>query len=637
MNYRTDRLLAQARCKLGVSAMVVSAVLFLATPRLLFGQIHFTDIAKAAGISNIPQPVDEVAGGVVALDFDRDGWEDFYVAGGQGYDGLYRNNHDGTFTDVSVAAGIHDHGRIFSHGGASLDIDQDGWPDLYIACEGHDLLFRNNHDGTFTDVTRKAGIIIPTGRNNNMTATFGDFDGDGLNDIYVTRYIDSVLDTYTDPITGFPDYNDKGLHNFLYVNNGNGTFTEEAANYGVDNAGCGLIAILFDYDRDGDLDLLIGNDFGAYVLPNAVYKNMLVETGTASFKDVTEAIGMKNKLFCMGIGPSDYDRDGDFDFFETTIGPEAFMQNNGGHFTNVAAQIGAKMGTFSFRSQTYDATTWSPIFVDMDNDGWEDLFEVHGTIPAFQPFNTFEQDTTRILRNEGGSFQDVTQSSGYTTFERGRGAMTFDFDHDGKMDIVVGCVPLVPINPTSGVKLLHNTSSTGSNHWLELTLHGKTCGAEAIGTCVEVWEHGNRHLRQVSTGGTLCSQSSLTQHVGIGTATEADSILIFWPRKPIERYYHVAADQRLDYTEGAQRAFVASSPARTVATLYPSVASDILHVSNLAQGDEVTIVDLLGRVLYSSRTTSTALRIPVGHFSSGAYTARVKTSSGEQVLKFIKQ
>ena len=615
--------------------LVFSAAALTTTSRVC-AQIHLDDVSKVAGINNLPQPVDEVAGGVVAIDFDKDGWEDFYCAGGEGYDGLYRNNHDGTFTDVSVAAGIHDHGRIYSHGAAALDFDQDGWPDLYIACEGHDLLFRNNHDGTFTDVTKSAGIITPTGRNNNMTVTFGDFDGDGLNDIYVARYIDSVLDTYTDPNTGFPQYNDRGLHNYFYINNGNGTFTEAAAQYGIDNAGCGLIALFFDYDRDGDLDLLIGNDFGAYVLPNAVYKNMLSETGTASFVDVTEQLGMKNKLFCMGIGPSDFDRDGDFDFFETTIGPEAFMRNDGNHFTNIAQQSGAMMGTFSANGRSYDATTWSPIFVDLNNDGWEDLFEVHGTIPVFKPFETFEQDTTRIMQNMGGVFKDVTLTSGFTTFNRGRGAMTFDYDHDGRMDLVVGSVPLVPINPTTGVKLLHNTS-TNTGHWLEITLHGTTCGAEAIGTCIEVWEHGNRHLRQVSTGGTLCSQSSLTQHFGLGDASVADSILIFWPRKAVERYYNVGVDRRMEYTEGKQAVHGASSRDATM-SLYPSIASDAVHVVGLHPKDEVVIYDLLGREVATARTISTAVRIPVSTFASGAYTVHIRTNTGlSTTLKFVKQ
>ena len=524
--------------------MLAAAAMLLLTFSTAQAQIRFQDISKAAGINTIPIPTDEVAGGVVVLDYDKDGWEDLYCAGGQGYDALYHNNHDGTFTDVSVQAGIHDHGRIFSHGAASLDIDQDGWPDLYIACEGHDLLFRNNHDGTFTDITKKAGIIVPVGRNNNMSVTFGDFDGDGLNDIYVARYIDTVLPTYTDPLTGFPDYNHKGLRNFFYINNGNGTFTESAADYGIDDNGCGLIALFFDYDRDGDLDLLIGNDFGYYLQPNAVFKNMLVETGTAKFVNVSDSIGMKSHLFCMGIGASDYDRDGDFDFFETNIGPEMLLQNNGNHFSDVIAKSGAMMGKVTWNGALYDATTWSPIFVDMDNDGWEDLFEVHGTMPVVKPRETFEYDTSRILQNMGGTFKDITSTAGFVTFERGRSGTTFDFDQDGRMDLVFGPVPLVPVNPTSGIKLLKNvTPNVG--HWLEIHLHGKTCGAEAIGTCIEVWENGIRHLRQVSTGGSLCSQPSLIQHVGLGKSDHADSILIFWPRKPVERYYNVKADQRL--------------------------------------------------------------------------------------------
>jgi hypothetical protein len=616
------------------SAFLISLLLLAAAAP---AQITFKNITTQAGINILPVPVDEMGGGMVVIDYDKDGWEDLYCAGGEANDALYHNNHDGTFTDVSAQAGIQSHGLHFTHGGAALDFDQDGWPDLYVSCVAGDILYRNNHDGTFTDVSTKSGILPPTGENNNATVTFGDFNGDGLNDIYVARYIDSEEAAITDTITGLPDYTHRGLHNYLYLNNGNGTFTECAEQYGIDkgpNPGCSLIALFFDYDRDGDLDLIIGNDFGYYLQPNLVFKNLLTETGKAQFVNVSDSSGLGVQLFCMGIAPNDFNRDGNFDFFEANIGPEALLQGDGTHFYDVATETGAMMG-IPFWDTKLSATSWSPVCVDLDNDGWEDIFEPHGKIPVYAPRYTYELDSTRVMRNVNGKFTDVTLTSGILTHERGRSGMTFDFNQDGKMDVGFAAIEYYPGNPSKGVSLYQNTTQN-AGHWLEITLHGKTCGAEAIGTCIEVWEHGNRHLRQVSTGGTLCSQSSLIQHVGLGSSEIADSILIFWPRKPIERYYNVKADQRIEYTEGAQYS-VSKVVQHHAVTLYPTVAQNIIHLDNLKPSDQVEVEDILGRTVYQSHAFSTVLHIALERFAQGSYIVKISGGSSTQLLRFVKE
>ncbi|MDP4228980.1 MAG: FG-GAP-like repeat-containing protein [Bacteroidota bacterium] len=625
-------------------------LLLLIFPGIASAQFRFEDITRHANIDM--QSVGELSAGpgVVVFDLNGDGWDDFYMSGGYDSDKIYLNMQDGTFKNVTPSnVAIHLDYRTYPRGGSAFDYNNDGFPDLYLCCNGRDILWRNNGDGTFTDVTRPAQLNFPLDKNESNSSTFGDFDGDGDNDIYVGRWVDE-LNFVRDAAQNEVAYAHKGFPNWLYVNNGNGTFTENAKILGVEgDTGCTNIALFFDYDRDGDLDILVGNDFGVQIMPNRVFKNMLMETGKATFVDMTDSIGLDQHLFCMGIGPNDFNRDGKFDFYETSIGPERLMQNMGGAFKNVGDSVGISNG-YELKG-SYMTTTWTALMSDFDNDGWEDGFIVHGYIGAIPPWETNPNriDTCQFAHNIGGHFEDYTLQSGVIvdTLEA-RGAAYLDVDHDGKLDIAVASHDHGTGGRPLDYRVLHNvTPSSDKTHWLEMRFNAVRTAKEGIGTIVDVWAGGIIHSRQVSTGGGFGSQNSLMQHVGLGEFTVADSIVVYWPcdkyrHRTVNRYYNVPSDQILHFTEDTSATSGTSSVASSAMQqikVYPTPAHNTLKVENLeaSVGKRFEIFDLLGIRQLDVTGSESTFSLSIGGLKPGCYTLRI-TSAGSAVTKqFVKE
>ncbi|MFI5263562.1 MAG: FG-GAP-like repeat-containing protein, partial [Candidatus Kapaibacterium sp.] len=598
------------------------------------------------------------------VDFNNDGWDDLYLPGGVNPDMLYRNNGDGTFTNVADTF-FRDHNsgkQTRPRGGTAFDFDNDGLTDIYETTENDDILWKNNGDGTFTDVSVKAHLSTSLDQNESNGASFGDFDGDGDNDFFVARWTDEqnfLIDTTVTPHTIL--YANKGFPDWFYVNNGDGTFTERAKEFHVDgDTAVGNIVLFFDYDRDGDLDILIGNDFGVQETPNRVFKNMLMETGKATFVDVTDSINMGQKLFCMAIAPNDFNRDGQFDFFETSVGPQRMMQNDSNIFKDVAAQIGIPNGYSPGHGDTM-TTTWTTLFSDFDNNGWEDAFVVHGYISTFAPWIAIFHDTSGFLRNLGGTFEDYTHQSGVLFTKRARGAALFDYDHDGKEDIVAGSMGAddLPGLKTSDFHVFHNiTPPENTGHWLEMKCTAKRTAKEGIGTIIDVWAGGAVRSRQVNTGGGQGSMNTLMQHVGLGSYMKADSINVFWPadknrHRQIDHYENIAADHFYYVTENMgtkpdTSLFSVNPPVRTAVKnipklsapeVYPNPARNVLNVQNLQPSitKRFEIYDLLGIRQLDITGSESAFSFSVGNLKAGCYVLRI-TSSGETITKqFIKE
>ena len=634
--------------------ILYSAVIMLLVPVACYGQFLFEDATAASKINQQSVGTQNIGPGVVVFDFDNDGWEDLYLPGGLDSDRLFRNNHDGTFTDISDSTfRVHSGFRVSPRGGTAFDFDNDGWTDIYVCTEGDPIFWKNNGDGTFTDVIKKTGMVTSLDRNESNGASFGDFNGDGYNDLYVARWINEAY-SYKDS-NGY-HYANKGFPNWFYVNNGDGTFTERAKEFGVDgDTGTSNIALFFDYDRDGDLDILVGNDFGVQEMPNRVFKNRLMETGKATFVDMTDSIGLDQHLFCMGIGPNDYDRDGDFDFYETTVGPQRLMQNNNNIFTDVALQTNLPDGYLHGNKDSM-TTTWTALFADFDNNGWEDGYIVHGYIGLAPPWNTLRIDTSVFLRNMGGTFQNVTSASGVLFTHRGKGAALTDFDHDGKVDIVLGYLGVddPPGKHISDFRLYHNiTPSENSGHWLQMKFTAKRTAKEGIGTIVDVWAGGAVRSRQVSTGGGQASCNSLVAYVGLGKYTKADSVNVFWPadkflHRQIDHYYNIAADHLYHITEnmtdhpdttlleGVVPVLQTQAQAPAV---YPNPARNVLNIENLQASisKRFEIYDLLGIRQSDVTGTESAFSLSVGNLKPGCYVLRITTSGNSVTKQFIKE
>jgi len=515
--------------------------------------IVFADITKAAGLDKFLQRsgspknktvLETMGSGVALLDYDNDGWLDIFLLNGSteaAMNGrepapramLLHNNHDGTFTDVTEKAGVAN--LRWGFGVAVGDYDNDGWPDIYIANYGKNRLYRNNHDGTFTDVAEKAGVALggwSTG------PTWGDYDHDGLLDLFVPGYI--KFDLAHPPIPGqggipqnfcqFRGVNvmcgPRGLPgeaDHLFHNNGDGTFTDVSVKAGVSNPSgyYGLASAFVDVDDDGWLDLVVANDS----VPNYLYRNR--HNGT--FEDISYASGFAlsedgREQANMGIAVGDYNRDGKVDLFTTTFSDDykTLYRNDGeGSFTDVSYKAGLATPTIPFLS-------WGTGFLDFDNDGLQDLFIVNGHVYPevdLQDWGTTWAERPQLFRNvDGAKFVEVPPAtgSGLADVITGRGAAFGDLFNDGHIDVVINNIDSTPT-------LLRNEVNNG-NHWLTLKLiGGPKSPRDGIGAKVFVTAGGFRQRVDIVSGGSYGSSSDLRAHFGLGTATKIDKIEIHWP------------------------------------------------------------------------------------------------------------
>jgi hypothetical protein len=536
--------------------------------------IVFSDITKQAGLdrflhrSGTPDKktiLETMGSGVALLDYDNDGWLDIYLLNGstvaalKGKEAppramLLHNNHDGTFTDVTERAGVAN--ERWGFGVAVGDYDNDGWPDIYIANFGKNRLYHNNRDGTFTDVAEKAGVALggwSTG------PTWGDYDHDGLLDLFVPGYV--KFDLEHPPIAGqgaipanFCQFRGiavmcgprglPGEADHLFHNNGDGTFTDVSAKAGVSdpNGYYGLAAVFVDVDDDGWVDLVVANDS----VPNYLYRNR--HDGT--FEDASYASGFAlsedgREQASMGIAVGDYNRDGRVDLFTTTFSDDyktLYRNDGGGSFSDVTYRAGLAIPTIPFLA-------WGTGFLDFDNDGLLDLFIANGHVyPEVdkQDWGTTWAERPQLFRNlDGSKFQEEPPAtgSGLADVITGRGAAFGDLFNSGHIDVVINNIDSTPA-------LLRNVVKNG-NHWLTLKLiGGPKSPRDAIGAKVFLTAGGVRQREDVFSGGSYGSSSDKRVHFGLGAATAVDAIEIHWPSGKKQNITVAGVDRILTVEEG---------------------------------------------------------------------------------------
>jgi hypothetical protein len=502
--------------------------------------------------------------GVGILDYDNDGWPDIYFVNGGSFDSvkgkapapaaaLFHNNHDGTFTDVTTKAGVAN--DRWGFGVAVGDFDNDGWPDLYVTNFGKNRLYRNNHNGTFTDIGERAGVALggwSTG------ATFGDYDGDGRLDLFVSGYVKFDLDN--PPVAGSPQVKGNycgyrgqtvmcgprglaGEQDHLFHNNGDGTFTDVSVKAGVNDPSLyyGLGTAFADIDNDGRLDLIVANDS----TPRYLYRNR----GDGTFEDISYVSGFAlneegRAQASMGIAIGDYNNDGLLDLFVTDFSDDNFTlyRNDGNdNFTDVSFQAGIGEATIPFLG-------WGTVFLDYDNDGWLDLFMANGhTYPDADHYDwgTTYQQRPLLFRNlRGARFElmPAATGSGLADILSGRGVACADLFNDGHMDVVLN-------NLDSPPTLLRNVVKN-ENHWVSLKLIGGTGSPrDAIGAKAMVTAGGMRIRRDVISGGSYDSSSDLRVHFGLGTNKRVEKMEIQWPSGKKEEVRIPAVDRFYTVTE----------------------------------------------------------------------------------------
>lgn len=536
------------------------------------GGVQFVDVARQAGLTAVnvwggvehKRSIIETKGsGLAFFDYDNDGWLDIYLTNGNRLDAhwspgqeptshLYKNNRDGTFTDVTAQSGLARTG--WQTGVCVGDYDNDGHDDLFCCFWGHNILFHNNGDGTFSDVTHKAGLLQQESRWGSG-CTFLDYDRDGSLDLFVCNYI--RLDPDAIPVNGQTGYcqwkgipimcGPRGLpagSNILYHNNGDGTFTDVSEKAGILKPGprYSITAVSYDFDNDGWPDIYVAVDSEPSILfrnnHNGTFTDVGVMAGCAYNDNGHEQAGM-------GVAVADYDCDGWFDIFKTNFADDTcnLYHNNGdGTFSDLAFSAGVGINN--------QYVAWGCGFIDYDNDGWADIIQVNGHVyPEVDQYNFGEsfKNPRVAYRNLGnGHFKDVSADLGSGIAERfsSRGAAFGDYNNNGSMDVLI-------LNLNDPPSLLRNDGGNRWN-WIKIKLVGTHCNRTAIGARVRVFTGKHIQMDEVHSGTSVMSQSDLRLHFGLGKVATVDLIEVKWPTtQKIERFSHVKANQILTIREGA--------------------------------------------------------------------------------------
>jgi hypothetical protein len=536
---------------------------FQATP----ANLVFTDVTRASGITftRVVAPekkyiLESMSGGVAVFDFNRDGRQDIYFVNSptvatasepkSARSGLWKNNGDGTYADVTEKAGVGYPG--WGMGVATGDYDNDGWEDLYVTCFGPDRLYRNNRDGTFIDVTEKAGVSDPRW---STGAAFADYDNDGWLDLFVANYVDLRLDALpefgkgkTCQYQGLPvQCGPRGLPgagDSLFRNNRDGTFTDVSVKAGVaDPAGrFGMGVAWSDFNEDGHVDLYVANDTG----PNFLYRNH----GNGTFTDVGLSSGTAlsengEAQASMGVAIGDYDRRGRSSIFVTNFSDEynAFYRHE---------------REFLFADASYATQTakpslpfvgWGTGFLDYDNDGWLDLLVVNGHVypqvdrPGAQ--TTYRQRKLLYRNRRDGTFAEVVQDLGPALGQPGvsRGAAFGDLDNDGDTDVV--------ISDLDGAPTLLRNDGGNRNNFLVIDLVGSKSNRSAFGTRVKVTSSGFVQTDERRSGGSYLSQHDMRLHFGLDKRTTVDAVHVRWPSGATEEFANLPINAFVSITEGA--------------------------------------------------------------------------------------
>jgi len=538
-------------------------------------QVTFTDVAAQAGLNFVNVSgglktkrylLETTGNGLAWIDYDRDGYPDLFLVNGTTIEGfppgqeptnrLYHNNGDGTFTDVTAKAGLTHSG--WGQGACVGDYDNDGWDDIFVTYFGRNLLYHNNGDGTFSEVAEKAGVAGEDQRWNTGCA-FVDYDRDGNLDLFVATYVDQGPDFRLLPQPGngqFCQYKGiptacgpRGLksgRNYLYHNDGNGTFTDVSGPSGIllKRTVYALGVVTLDYDNDGWPDLYVASDSTASIL----YHN----NHDGTFTDLAELTGVAfsgegETQGGMAVAAADYDGDGFLDLAKTNFSddtPDLYHNNGDGTFSDVTFAAG--LGGHP------EVMGYGIGFLDFDNDGWKDLFMANGHVsPELDAYHTnVTYAETKLLYwnipapGGGRKFMEVSKSSGPGIRILSSSRGAALADYDNDGDIDIAIN-----NMNAPANLLRNDGGN-RHHWIEIRTIGVKSNRDGVGTRVEVRTGGHKQVDDVRSGGSWMSQNDMRLHFGLGDALKIDELTLRWPSGQVDILRGIPSDQIIIVKEG---------------------------------------------------------------------------------------
>jgi len=603
----------------------------------------FTDVTPDSGINHFFKVYEGTfGGGAVVIDYDKDGFEDLLVAGGASPDRLYRNQGDGSFADVTEKAGLN-FGELVTQGGVAADVNKDGYSDLFIITiaslnsndpikQASNQLFINNGNGTFSNGTETYGLTELTF---STGASFGDVNRDGYPDLYVSNYFTDFkgqLDRYGGNLT--PDVGAPG-GGLLYINQGGESFTESTEEYVLNHSGFEFGGLWSDYDNDRDLDLLVVNDFGDKVTPNLLYRN---EFPDQRFTEVGAEVGFDLGMNGMGISVGDQNEDGWLDYFITNIQQSPFLINQSGtSFVNKTDELGTGFFTINTNAGAGVApVSWGVNLFDCDNDSDLDLYITNGGLnPNLIP------NPNLLLENVGGTYLESGFISNTNDHSIGRGSVVFDYDNDGDLDLFV--VNQAPFSPQDiGVALvssrLYRNDGEGG-YWLKVKLEGTSSETNGLGSRVEAYVGSNKLIREIDGGSSHQSQNSSIAHFGLGETTQVDSLVVKWSSQGEQRFYNIEANQLFTIEEENVNTAIPEAQ-NDQALLYPNPFIDKITIPALPYSGSatVTVLNLTGKTVHetSIELLNTTTIINLEHLSAGVYVVTVTGNRQTYQQRIVK-
>lgn len=616
--------------------------LLLLYASILLGQ-GFTEVSMEAGINHAFRvDLANFGGGALVFDYDNDGYEDIYLPAGNDIDKLYRNNGDGTFTDAFYGSGFETTMPLHTQGAAAADIDRDGDKDVIVTTlydkENRDLtpnlLFINNGNGTFTDVTYEYGLS--EFKSNSQGATFGDINLDGYPDLYIANYIGESP-------KGISIFNEQTITNnyaaafdYFFINSAGKEFIDATAIYGINHNGFGFQALFTDWDNDRDNDILIANDFGYKARANIALVNDYPENSLSYEED---NLRMNYGMNAMGIARGDFDYDGYMDYYVTNIHASLFALNrdNGKSFIDFGVQSGCAISLINNPQYQGVPVSWGCNFFDYDHDTDLDLFVNNGALnPTVRPNPNF------FFENGPVKYIEVGHEKGVDDPRIGRGSVTFDYDNDGDMDLLV--VNQFAREPTTMIPkartLLYRNDSTVGN-WLKIKLEGRYTEKDGIGSRVEIEVNGRLLIREVDGGSSHLSQNSTIVHFGLGDATDVD-VTVKWLGGHTQVLEGVSTNQQITI---AEKELPSTFDEDISIIANPNTISQFTLLSYKLPSEEnisVDVYDMSGRLIENLIKTNTPTIQgilkwePTNDIPSGIYIINLTTSRQSKSIKVLR-